>query len=188
MGILSYFKNKAEENKVKKIEANNKINNMILNNANKFMVIKDKKGFNFKIDNVGLIETKSVRRSNYSGGSYRVTKRGSYRMGSTTSESFDVKKHVDNGKLVVTDKNISFVGNNKTRSLDVKKIIDVEYYSDGVMFSASNLKKPVTFFSNDAVVSKTIPILIAMIFDKDRAVNLINNVKSKIEANNESIQ
>ncbi|MDR2545755.1 MAG: hypothetical protein LBD03_09555 [Methanobrevibacter sp.] len=63
MGILSYFKNKAEENKVKKIEANNKINNMILNNANKFMIIKDKKGFNFKIDNVGLIETKSVRRS-----------------------------------------------------------------------------------------------------------------------------
>ncbi|MDR2545754.1 MAG: hypothetical protein LBD03_09550 [Methanobrevibacter sp.] len=104
-------------------------------------------------------------------------------MGSTTSESFDVKKHVDNGKLVVTDNNISFVGNNKTRSLDVRKIIDVEYYSDGCMFSASNLKKPVTFFSNDAVVSKTIPILIAMIFDKDRAVNLINNVKSKIEAN-----
>ena len=100
-----------------------------------------------KVDNVELYEDRAVRDTvgGYNGFSFRVAKGVSYRIGgfSARGESHMEKRLIDKGIFYITDKRYIFDGSTKNIEGELKKVISVEAYSDGIKISRANKRDEV---------------------------------------------
>lgn len=100
-----------------------------------------------KVDNVELHEDRAVRDTvgGYNGFSFRVAKGVSYRIGgfNAKGESHMEKRLIDKGIFYVTDKRYIFDGSTKNIEGELKKVISVEAYSDGIKISRANKRDEV---------------------------------------------
>lgn len=93
-----------------------------------------------------LHEPRAVR--NYGGGSVRVMK-GVWIHGGQ-SESHQEMRHIDNGRLILTNRRLLFNGGSRTANIDLRKILNITTFSDGFKVNIENRQKPQFFASNDS--------------------------------------
>lgn len=102
---------------------------------------------------ITLREARAVRqtRGAYGGPTIRVAKGVSFRMGSVAarSESHDELRNIDQGNLVLTNKRLIFIGSKRTTNIDLKKIIAIEAYKDGIASQRENKQKTEYFTGTD---------------------------------------
>ena len=67
----------------------------------------------------------------------------SFRMGSVAarSESRDELRDIDRGTLVLTNKRLIFIGSKRTTNIDLRKIISITAYKDGIASQRENKQK-----------------------------------------------
>lgn len=94
-----------------------------------------------------LLEEKVISRY-YEGGSsgfsFRVMKGVSYRVGGFRGHPVVETGTVSasDGELILTSKRIIFRGDRKSFATNLDKILDIEFYSNGIRFSENNRSKP----------------------------------------------
>lgn len=93
-----------------------------------------------------LHEPRAVR--NYGGTSVRVAKGVSVRVGQ--AESHQEMRHIDSGTLSLTSKRIIFSGGQRSSNIDLKKILNITRYKDGVKINIENRQKPQFFTTKDS--------------------------------------
>ncbi len=90
----------------------------------------------FTLPNVTLKEPRAVRKSSggYAGPSFRIAKGVYFRMGrfGSTSTSSQEIKDLDRGVLTITNQRFMFSGNMKTVNLDIRKIMQIDPFRDGI--------------------------------------------------------
>ncbi|HEC91449.1 MAG TPA: zinc-ribbon domain-containing protein [Candidatus Atribacteria bacterium] len=96
------------------------------------IILKKNERLQMALPNVSLIEPRAVRTGGYGGGSFRVTKGVSLRTGRFQMESHDELKTIDQGTFVLTDERVVFSGTKRTVNIDLKKILSIEPYSNGI--------------------------------------------------------
>jgi len=106
------------------------------------------------LPNIQLHEDRMVRQRY--GGAVRLMK-GVY-VGTSRGESHPERRHVDTGDLILTDKRLVFVGSRKSADIDLRKILSIEPYSDGIALSRSNKKNVEWFIGNLNAASITMKI------------------------------
>ncbi|MBR0472339.1 MAG: zinc-ribbon domain-containing protein [Methanosphaera sp.] len=115
------------------------------------IVLKNKENPVYKVENVSLLEPRSVRTSSggYGGTSVRITKGVTLHSGRTASksESHDEIKLIDTGDLLITNQRIIFLGSNRTTNIDIKKIIAITSEENRIQIQRSNKQKP-EYFTN----------------------------------------
>ena len=83
-----------------------------------------------------LQEPRAVRsyRGSYTGQTIRVAKGFSFRVGGYrgSSESHDELRSIDQGTLVLTNQRLIFIGAQRTSTVPLEKIVDIEGYDDGL--------------------------------------------------------
>lgn len=99
-------------------------------------------------------EMRSVtKRYNYAGPTARIkiAKGIYYRVGSVAVQPVkdDQLSFIDNGTLYLTNKRIIFNGNKKVTNIQLKKIIDLNEYKDGIEIVKDAGKSPVLKFNQD---------------------------------------
>jgi len=106
----------------------------------------------FVFSNVSLIEEKKqIKYKGNSGGfSFRIAKGVYYSTRSYKGERVEIKKNeiVGIGLLVITNKNLYFISQNKSLKIPLNKIISV-MPSDNALIITQNNKKPIIFVVND---------------------------------------
>ena len=90
---------------------------------------------------VELHEPRSKRIAGYSG--VRVAK-GIY-IGGSQARSYQEMRRLDSGKLKLTFNELLFMGDLETRTIELKRIMDIEPYIDGFKLSIKNRQKPIVF-------------------------------------------
>lgn len=115
------------------------------NNVNTSLILKKDENVLLDIGNVNLNEPRAVRVSQ-SGGigtSVRVAKGVSVHSGSgqSRSVSHDEIMNVDTGHLIITNKRLVFTGSKKTVTIDLKKILTITAYKDGISVQRENKQK-----------------------------------------------
>lgn len=122
-----------------------------------------------KVDNIELYEDRAVRDTagGYNGFSFRIAKGISYRIGgfSARGESHMEKRLIDKGTFYVTDKRYIFDGSTKNIEGELKKIISVEAYSDGIKISRTNKRDEV--FAGDMDGEYVGAVISALVKNKD---------------------
>jgi hypothetical protein len=107
---------------------------------------KDEKCY-VKIDDVELYEDRAVRDTvgGYDGFSFRIARGVSYRIGGfrARGESHMEKRLIDRGMFYITNKRYIFDGSSKNIEGDLKKVISIEAYSDGIKISRANKRDEV---------------------------------------------
>lgn len=102
---------------------------------------------------ITLMESRAVRqtRGGYAGPTIRVAKGVSFRLGSVAarSESHEELRNIDKGTLVLTNKRLIFMGSKRTTNIDLRKIISVTAYKDGIASQRENKQKTEYFTGTD---------------------------------------
>lgn len=104
-----------------------------------------------------LLEERVVRRR-YEGGSrgvsVRICKGVSYRVGAQRGQlvSDTAVVPVSTGKLILTSKRVVFTGDKKSFNSKLDKLLDVEFYSDGIKFSPATGKPKLFRFSRVGII------------------------------------
>ncbi len=105
------------------------------------------------LSGITLREARAVRhtRGGYAGPTIRVAKGVSFRMGSVAarSESRDELRDIDRGTLVLTNKRLIFIGSKRTTNIDLRKIISITAYKDGIASQRENKQKTEYFTGID---------------------------------------
>jgi len=95
--------------------------------------------------NTSLLEPRAVRTwlSNYGGASIRVAKGLSFRAGQSrgVSESHDEMRSLDLGTLLLTNERLVFIGSQRTNSVALNKVIDIEGLTDAVVVHREGKEK-----------------------------------------------
>ncbi|MBP9665196.1 MAG: hypothetical protein KBD94_11280 [Pyrinomonadaceae bacterium] len=104
-----------------------------------------------------LLEERVVNRQivgRSSGMSFRLMKGVSYRVGQSRGQILSQTGIVpiSDGGFVVTNQRLIFSGDRKSVNAPLGKILDVDFYKDGLRFSLTNRQKPVTvqFFTEQS--------------------------------------
>lgn len=88
------------------------------------------------LPNITLKEPRSVRTSSgyYGGPRVRIAKGVSFGLGrfGSSSESHQEIRNIDSGTIVVTNSRFIFAGKMKTISLDIRKILQIDPFTDGI--------------------------------------------------------
>ena len=109
------------------------------------VILKKNEHLSMVMNNISLQEPRSVRqtRAAYGGPTIRVAKGVSFRMGgaSARSESHEEIKVIDQGSLILTNKRMVFIGSKRTTNIDLKKIMAITAYSDGIESQRENKQK-----------------------------------------------
>jgi len=109
------------------------------------IILKKNENFLLNINYVSLWEPRAVRttKGGYGGPSFRVAKGVYFRLGAfnARSESHEELREIDNGKLSLTDRRFIFSGDKRTVSIDIKKILSVHPYRDGVAIRKEGREK-----------------------------------------------
>lgn len=114
------------------------------------------------IPNVTLKESRSVRVSSgsYGGPSFRVAKGVYFHVGSfgSTSRSYSEIKNIDAGILTITNQRFNFSGKMKTVGVDLKKIVGVDPFSDGIAVHRTGYQKTQYFTWRDGIAKLNIGV------------------------------
>lgn len=117
------------------------------------IILKKKEIAYLVLGNIALHEPRAVRQTygGYAGPTIRVAKGVSFRVGSVAarSESHDELRNIDQGSLVLTNKRMIFTGSKRTVNIDLKKIIAIEAYKDGVASQRENKQKTEYFIGSN---------------------------------------
>ena len=131
--------------------ANGKIT--ITSNNQSPVILKKNENLSIIMDNISLQEPRAVRQTQaaYGGPTIRVAKGVSFRLGgaSARSESHEEIRVIDQGKLILTNKRLIFIGSKRTVNIDLKKIMAVQAYRDGIESQRENKQKPEYFTGTD---------------------------------------
>ncbi len=105
--------------------------------------------FIYSIPDVTLSEPRSVRDTTgtYGGPTIRIAKGISWRMGGfkAKSESHEELRTIDKGTLTITNKRLIFTGAIKNSNTDIKKILSIEPYQDGIAINKDGKQRPEYF-------------------------------------------
>lgn len=101
-----------------------------------------------------LLEEKVLSRhyeGGYSGFSFRVMKGVSYRVGGFRGYPVVEKGNVStsDGELIFSSKRLIFRGDRKSFATNLDKILDIQFYANGIQFSENNRSKPRLIQFND---------------------------------------
>lgn len=152
LGVKKSQRNKLEEVNKKEKEIEEYINNIKTNkkletiSTNLFL---SKGEHAFLEDEVSISETRAVRYSTGSGAGVRIMKGvtvGGYSGKSQSRQEWTV---LDQGLLILTNKQLVFKGVKENRQIPINKIIAVEVMSDGI--SVSSNKKNMMFNVNQPI-------------------------------------
>ena len=117
------------------------------------IILKKKEDLIFALPNTSLWEPRAVRRTTggYGGPSFRVAKGVYFRVGGfrAQSESHKELRTIDQGALTLTNKRLVFSGAKRTINIDLRKIISVEPYSDGIALRREGKQKTQYFTDID---------------------------------------
>ncbi|UTB32100.1 MAG: zinc ribbon domain-containing protein [Methanobacterium sp. ERen5] len=117
------------------------------------VILKKDEMISIIMENISLQEPRAVRQTHaaYAGPTIRVAKGVSFRMGgaSARSESHEEIKVIDNGKLILTNKRLIFIGTKRTVNIDLRKILAIVPYKDGIESQRENKQKPEYFTGTD---------------------------------------
>lgn len=92
-----------------------------------------------------LRESRAVRR--YGGGSVRIAKGVSIRMGQ--AESHQAIRLIDTGQIILTNRRFVFLGNKRTTNINLNKIINITEYKNSFQINRENKQKPEHFTTTD---------------------------------------
>jgi hypothetical protein len=117
------------------------------------IILKKNEEMVFAILNISLREPRAVRRiaGGYGGPSFRVTKGVYFRVGAVgaQSESHEELRDIDQGVLTLTNKRFVFSGAKRAVNIDLRKIVSVEPYSNGIALMRSDRQKTQYFTGID---------------------------------------
>ncbi len=119
------------------------------------VIMKTNEELLFALPNVTLKEPRAVRKSSggYAGPSFRIAKGVYFRMGrfGSTGESHQEIRDIDRGILTVTGERFIFSGNMKTINLDLREIVQVDPFIDGLALHKEGREKTQYFVWNENV-------------------------------------
>ena len=95
----------------------------------------------FYCEKVELMEPRAVRTGTGNRVGFRVARGVWVSTGTSTSESNDVWKRLDEGMLTITNRRIVFDGQMGTRNLDLAKLVSVSPRADGIEVAVENRQK-----------------------------------------------
>ena len=95
----------------------------------------------FFCEKVELMEPRAVRTGTGNRVGFRVARGVWVSTGTSTSESNDVWKRLDEGMLTITNRRIVFDGQMGTRNLDLAKLVSVSPRADGIEVAVENRQK-----------------------------------------------
>lgn len=105
------------------------------------------------LEGVSFWEPRAVRRTigTYGGPTVRVSKNVSLRLGGlqARSESQEELKEIDRGVLVLTNRRMIFAGSKRTINIDLRKILSIDAYRDGIASRRENKQKTEYFLNTD---------------------------------------
>ena len=117
------------------------------------IVLKKNEELQLALPGISLIEPRSVRHTygGYGGPSFRVAKGVSFRVGGfgARSESHEELRTTDQGLLLLTNKRLVFCGTKRTVDADLRKIVSVDAFKDGIALSRSGKGKTEYFSGVD---------------------------------------
>lgn len=119
------------------------------------VILKPTEQVLFALPGVTLKEPRAVRKSTggYAGPSFRVAKGVYFRMGrfGSTSESHQEIRNIDRGVLTVTGERLVFSGGMKTINVDLRKIVQVDPFVDGLGLHKEGREKTQYFVWNEHI-------------------------------------
>ena len=95
----------------------------------------------FFCEKVELMEPRAVRTGTGNRVGFRVARGVWVSTGTSTSESNDVWKRLDEGMLTITNRRIVFDGQMGTRNLELAKLVSVSPRADGIEVAVENRQK-----------------------------------------------
>lgn len=123
------------------------------------IILKKNEELIFSIPNISLWEPRSIRKTSggYGGPSFRVTKGVYFRVGGfkAQGESHEELRTIDQGALTLTNKRLVFSGSKRSVNIDIRKILSVEPYSDGIALRRDGYQKT-QYFTNIDQINLTI--------------------------------
>ncbi len=109
------------------------------------VILKKNEKLSIVMYNIILQEPRAVRQTHaaYGGPTIRVAKGVSFRLGgaSARSESHEEIRNIDQGSLILTTKRLIFIGSKRTTNIDLRKIMAIEAYTDGIESQRENKQK-----------------------------------------------
>jgi len=117
------------------------------------VILKKNENVSIVMYKINLQEPRAVRQTHaaYGGPTLRVAKRVSFRLGgaSARSESHEEIRVIDQGSLILTNKRLIFIGSKRTNNIDIRKIMAIEAYKDGIELQRENKQKTKYFTGTD---------------------------------------
>ncbi len=117
------------------------------------VILKKNENISLVLYNINLQEPRAVRQTHaaYGGPSIRVAKGVSFRLGgaSARSESHEEIRVIDQGSLILTNKRLIFIGSKRTTNIDLRKILAIKAYKDGIESQRENKQKTEYFTGTD---------------------------------------
>jgi DNA-directed RNA polymerase subunit M/transcription elongation factor TFIIS len=133
------------------IDASN--GNITFTDTNSPVILKKNERALIVLSNIDLWEPRAVRqtRGAYGGPTFRIAKGVSFRVGSfaARSESHEELRTIDQGMLTLTNKRLVFTGTKRTTNIDLRKIVAIEPYSDGIASQRENKQKTEYFIGTN---------------------------------------
>ena len=97
------------------------------------------------LNNISLREPRSVRitHGGYAGPRIRVAKGVSFNLGAfgASSESHEEIREIDRGNLLLTNKRLIFSGLKRSTNIQLKKIMSIDVFTDGIAVRRENKQK-----------------------------------------------
>ena len=117
------------------------------------VILKKNENISLVLYNINLQEPRAVRQTHaaYGGPTIRVAKGVSFRLGgaSARSESHEEIRVIDQGSLILTNKRLIFIGSKRTTNIDLRKIMAIKAYKDGIESQRENKQKTEYFTGTD---------------------------------------
>lgn len=124
------------------------------------VIMKPDEELLFALPGVTLKEPRAIRKSSggYAGPSFRVAKGVYFRTGrfGSTSESHQEIRDIDRGVLTITSERFVFSGGMKTINLDLRKIVQVDPFTDGLALHKEGREKTQYFLWNEDIGKMTL--------------------------------
>lgn len=128
---------------MKYANAHNKLNTCETQKVPELIPEKDEYVFGYA--DVILNEIRSVRNGTYGGYSIRVCKGVSFHTGGTRGESHDELRAISQGKLIITNNRIVFIGTGMKREVKMSKVISVNCGWDYIEIASDGRQKSMIF-------------------------------------------
>lgn len=128
----------------------------ITSNDTSPVILKKNESLSIVMHNITLQEPRAVRQTHaaYGGPTIRVAKGVSFRLGgaSARSESHEEIRAIDCGSLILTTNRLIFIGSKRTTNIDLRKIMAIEAYTDGIESQRENKQKTEYFKGTNSTI------------------------------------